>query len=534
MGSFTANTTINAGTGDVVAASASGTYNELFRATYTAPFGTSTTGTMQEAIQTHTITSAGYAGDLKYLLIKNTGNSVIELHFTLETWADSAPDTNGAEINVRFMIPVGDYMLLPNIRAVGWDTIATGAGAGVLTSQGITPDANLYEALDTIATADAQLAAEAVDGSETSIDVDDTTFLYPGDLIQLETEILRVLYITSTTAITTQRGVLGSSVATHSDDTPIRLPFFNAYHQYGDTSINGGGDGSAVKCKTDVHGRFKCYNMFGFCRDVNYDADGITPGSFNLQFRVGGGYQDLGLSGITASTHSGLAASTNYAFDIQVDGGTNFDNLTFTTDSSNLNFGGANGVISKIQSALDTQYRTAGNLFERGVTVSIVNGDIRFASKSNRSGSAIALTAEDGADASFFGTGRIPAVGNINAAVAAFFPNRFKSDPKKSPVTGVNAAAHVQTNLKSLEGMCWDDGKGNLLGAASGTISYSTGAMDITSAPPNSDFLFWISKGSAMSGGMKSTDEAGNSIKEFRFRVMNFNVDATIEFIGLN
>ena len=532
MPNFTANTTIQAG-GEKLSASASGDYGEVFRMTLSSPFGTSTTGTFQEAIQTHSITSAGYAKDLKYLLIKNIGKSAIELHFTIEAWTDAAPDahTADAERFLRFLIPVGDYMLLPNIRLVDYGTEGTGAGAGVMTAAGITPDPNLYEALNNTASGDAQLIAEALDGTETGIDVDDTSYLYPGDLIQVGTEVIRVDQISSATSFIGVRGAYGSSAASHSDDTAIRVPFFNAYHKYGDTSINGGGDGSAAKCKTDVNGRFKCFNFFGFGRDANYEADGITPGSVSIQFRTEGGYQELGLSGITSSTNSGLSASTNYAFDIQVDGGTNFDNLTFTTDSSNLNFGGANGIIPKIQAALDTQYYTAGNLFQRGVDVGIVNGDIRFTSRTNHSASAIALTAEDGADASFFGTGRVPAVGAIEPAVAKEFASRYVNKANVAPIIGSESS--IKSAIKGVAGMCTDNGKGNLIGAATGTINYGSGALDFT-ALPNADFKVWMSYGSALSGNVKTETTNCNAIKEFRFRGTNWNVDATIEFIGMN
>ena len=103
------------------------------------------------------------------------------------------------------------------------------------------------------------------------------------------------------------------------------------------------------------------------------------------------GYQELNLTGITPSTHSGLAASTEYKFNITVDGGSVFANLAFTTDASNLNFGGNNGIIGKIQAALDAQFYTAGNLFEKKVSVGIVNGDIRFTSGDRTRASAILL-----------------------------------------------------------------------------------------------------------------------------------------------
>ena len=228
---------------------------------------------------------------------------------------------------------------------------------------------------------------------------------------------------------------------------------------------------------------------------------GITAGSVAFKF-YNAGYQTLGLSDITSSTNTGLTASTAYEFDIQVDGGTNFANLSFTTDSSNVNFGGANGVISKIQTALDAQYYTSGNLFEKKVHVGIVNGDLRFTSGSHLSGSAIALTAGSSGTAEFFGTGRIPAVGSINSAVAAKLPDDVVYD-RVTYQSSPNEGAFM-----------YDDGYGNLTGAGTGTINYETGAIDFTNAPVNAEFVITALYTSPFSGRQNATDAAKmNSLK---------------------
>ena len=227
------------------------------------------------------------------------------------------------------------------------------------------------------------------------------------------------------------------------------------------------------------------------------------------------------MSGITSSSNTGLTASTNYALDIQVDGATNFDNLTFTTDSSNVNWGGNNGVISKIQSALDTQYYTAGNLFEKKVTVGIVNGDIRFTSGSNLTTSAIALTAEDGADASFFGTGRVPAVGSIKAAVAARVPN----DSYIDKISG--------DEKRNESAFFYDDGNGNIGGAASGYINYTTGEFYLENAPSNANFCISANYGSASAGGVKVLSAGNqNGISYIKARSVNQKIAGEIEFTG--
>ena len=70
--------------------------------------------------------------------------------------------------------------------------------------------------------------------------------------------------------------------------------------------------------QTDSSGRLKISNMMGYGRTADQVADGISciAGKF-----YSSGYQELGLSGITSNTHTGLAASTTYHFTVAVDGG---------------------------------------------------------------------------------------------------------------------------------------------------------------------------------------------------------------------
>ena len=198
------------------------------------------------------------------------------------------------------------------------------------------------------------------------------------------------------------------------------------------------------------------------------------------------------MSGITGNTHSGLTASTTYYFTIAVDGGSTIE-ISFTTDASNLNFGGSNGIISKIQTALDTQFYTAGNLFEKKVNVAIVDGDIRFTSGQHISASAIALTAGTsgaGASVRFFAqaNGRIPALANVPNAVAAKLPDDVTYDRV------------TYASIPNSQAFVYDDGNGNLFGAATGTINYETGAIDFRDAPPNAEFVISCMHTGAFSG----------------------------------
>ena len=117
--------------------------------------------------------------------------------------------------------------------------------------------------------------------------------------------------------------------------------------------------------------------FFGYGRNGDHVSTGITPGSIAIKFYQPG-YQEFGLSGITAGTHSGLSVSTAYYFSCAVDGGTT-DKITFTTDSSNLNFGGTNGIIQKIQDQFNAfYYNPVKNMFQDKVIIGIDKIDKHF------------------------------------------------------------------------------------------------------------------------------------------------------------
>ena len=235
------------------------------------------------------------------------------------------------------------------------------------------------------------------------------------------------------------------------------------------------------------------------------------------------GYQEVGLSGITSNTETGLTASTTYYFKIAVDGGSAYE-VAFTTDASNTKFGGNNGVISKIQAILDTQFYTEGNLFEKGVTCSIVNGDLRFTSHNRTRNSAIALTAGTSGTANtdelFDGTNQIarfPAT--VEAAVAARLPDD----------TVFSKDTYIENKNKGV--FAYDDGKGNITGVSTGTINYETGAIDIQ-GPNNAEFVVSFNYDSAHSGGIKDTNDRQNGIFQISARSMNSKIDAEVEILG--
>jgi hypothetical protein len=191
-----------------------------------------------------------------------------------------------------------------------------------------------------------------------------------GDLIRLENEICEVTAIgdksdLANNYVDIKRGLFGTSRATHADDVSVDFPFFNTQSDFD----------AFTYAQTNASGRFTAQNLFGYGRSLTYPS-GIVKGSFAMKF-YNNGYQELGLSGVTSASNSGLTASTAYQFIVAVDGGSDFD-VDFTTDASDLSVG---KVLSLIQAQFDSAYYAAsGNLKNKRLKVGIVNGDIRFTS----------------------------------------------------------------------------------------------------------------------------------------------------------
>ena len=436
----------------------------------------------------------------------NTGNTPLMIMAGYETYTTDTADGVTEYLHTMLMPNETYYPPIRGIIQTGADTVIVD---GTVVDNAA-PNSNEYE--DSGANADNTTATNNVVGSASN------TLLYlepytsaanctanlfrVGDLIRVDNEIMEVTAIgtkvdLANNTLTVKRAVYGSAASSgHGDEDDVVIPFFNAYHDYDKYSV----------AQTDSDGKFKAMNFFGLGR-TQTNVQGITAGSVSLKFYEAG-YQSLGLSGITGSTHSGLSANETYYFKIRADGATAADTSTteaeisFTTDASNLNFGGSNGIISKIQTALDAKFYDSVNtnvLFEKKVNVAIVDGDIRFTSGQYLSTSAIALTAgTSGATTSvrFFATanGRIPALANVPDAVAAKLPDDVSYD-RVTYATIPNSSAFV-----------YDDGKGNLFGAADGTINYETGAIDFRNAPPNAEFVISCMHTGAFSGKLNEAE----------------------------
>lgn len=488
---------------------------------------------------TNTEVQANSIAGAKAVIIKNNGLVAAEIQLKLVDYLDNSnvDDANSVDLgpgsatvdrNISMILAAGEYLYLPTVHMVSYAESASAANAKP-TTVGAYVDLDTNEYVDSTADVDSATADGVVNHAtatrvylEPYTSATDCTanLFHVGDLIRIRDEVMEVTAIGDKSNLANNyldviRGTHGSTAGTAAaDDDAVRLPFFNAYHDYDKFSVP----------QTDKSGKFKSMNFFGYGRVADSTSDGIVPGSIAGKF-YNSGYQSLGMSGITGDTNSGLAASTQYKFNLTVDGGSVFENLTFTTDSTNLNFGGANGIVNKIQTALNAQYYTSGNLFEKRVNVSIVGGDIRFTSGQRLSGSAILLAAPTSGTTPF-GVGRVPAIGNVNSPVPANVPT--------DKLVDVHGIARPNTDA-----FFYDDGHGNIAGAATGSINYTTGKIDFT-GPPNAEFVITANYDSAHGGGPNTSDTnvagagASNVITQISARSCNSKINCPIEIAVFN
>ena len=460
----------------------------------------------------------------KAILVENTGSVGCELMISTAEWTtddatDSADTLSDATHYLSFLLPSGECVYLPSNRLIGTST-NFGGGMGIAVDNAV-PDSNEYT--DSGADADTATDGAIASGTTTTtlyLEDGHSKFFKVGDLIRLENEICEVTAIgtgadLANSTLTIIRGLYGSTAATHADDVAVRFPFFNIHHDFDDTSYNGGGNGSATLAKTNGSGLFRAMNFFGYARTADTVCDGLVSGSVAIKF-YNSGFQEFGLAGITPSTKTGLAASTAYAFALTIDGGS-ADDIAFTTDSSDVTFG---NVVGKIQSAINDKYTTGTNLKGKKASIGIVNGDIRVASGSRLSTSAILLAAPSSGTTPF-AVGIIPAIGVVEKAVAGRLPD----DTIRDSVT--------YAERKNTTAFLLDDGRGNLKGAGgSGTINYETGEININ-AYPNAEFVVSANTKAAHSGGSEDSATTINGLVTLEARSCNQKADTEIRIISL-
>ena len=272
---------------------------------------------------------------------------------------------------------------------------------------------------------------------------------------------------------------------------------------------------------TDHSGRFAASNFFGVHRNVTGVAEGIVPGSVAIQFNNPAALH-LGLNNLGANTETGLTASDTYTFKLNIDG--IFADLSVTTDASNSLFTGKNGLIEKLNQAIEDA--VSAGTYPSGAVVSMVGGDIIITSKTaigqlggqmadNKGGnlsrgySQIQLSAT-GSGTSLLGSGRIP-----SGAFKEKYPLFMDQD-----LYPYNDSSVAEPNAAD---MLIDQGDGTLIRKKGGigTINYDTGAIDFQGCPPISDFRVWGTGRSALAGVMRTADATSNCIEKIAARSMN-------------
>ena len=309
-------------------------------------------------------------------------------------------------------------------------------------------------------------------------------------------EVLRVKSIDSTTTMTCYRGLYGTSAGDqgvsdystgHASGSAIMFPMFNTHSDvftYTTASLN-------------KYGKYHQTNFMGKFRGTTLSTVGIVPGSICMRF-YNPGYQAIGLEGITLSSKTGLTGGTTYEFSINVDG-KGVDDIAITADSSNTKFGGTNGFLHKLKSALnDAENDPTKNMYNRKVIVSLVGGDILLRSAQHNSGSSIVLAQADsltGGSSELFqsstAAGVFPLVANLEAGV-----------PARLPLDDIYDKTTFNT-IPNTHLLATDDGNGNITGAAKGTINYETGEINIT-GPRFGEFLWKADGGSPFAGAINS------------------------------
>ena len=533
MAKLTENLTITTGKGDTFNFNFAEQYNEVFNLRQEVD----SSDAFITLLSPSTTIGQSSIRNAKSIVVRNDGEVGAEIQFKVTDYKNNSnvDDANSIDISgdgaettryISALLGAGEYMFLPNARWVSYEADLSAANAKPTTSGD-------YLSLSSDLEVDTGLLLNdaGVEAADTSITVDNGKLFEIGDLIQLgindttatRIEVMRVTNI-ATHLLTVERALYGTSAADKDaqtdatsgavDNAKVYFPIFNIYGDYDTFSV----------VQTDAAGRFGVMNFFGYGRVGDDTSDGIVPGSVAGKF-YDPGYQAFGLKGITPSTNSGLSASTTYYLSVALNGGTT-DKITFTTDANNTNFGGTNGVVQKLQNAIDAlYYNPAKNGFQDGATVAIVDGDIRVTSHSRLSTSAVSITTNTdgtaGTDELFDGSniiGRIPV--SAAGAVAARLPDDTMIN--KEGVTVPNTSVFF-----------YDDGHGNIKGTATGTINYQTGALDFVGLP-NAEFAITANYDSAHGGGNNSGTGTQNMIVEIAARSCNSKINTPIEIVAFD
>ena len=488
---------------------------------------------------------AGSLKNAKGLVICNEGVVSAELNLSVAEWAHAAPDTNNSAggSDLKRVLNAGEFLYFPNLHLIEHTANNSAANGDADALDNTVPSTNMY--IDSGVNLDA-----ALEDSETALQVADIAPFEVGDLVQVgindttatRIEVMEVTSITDDSGtdddgpgiLSVTRALYGTSLADKDAQTDgtngavsganVHFPIFNAYYEY-----NYAISGSSQLNMTDGKGRYKINNFFGYARSsvARDEGQGVVGGSIALKF-YSSAYAEVKFpKPITSSTDSKVTASTAYAFDLTIDD-SSATNIPFTT-SSNTKFGGSDGILRKMQDAIDLAFE--GTAY--GCVVSIIDGALRFTSKSHMAAhdgtnGSLVLVADASSGTDLF-TGSVGIMPNDTA-----FPDAIKPRLPDDVIIDI-ASGRTTPNVSAF---MYDDGHGNLIyqGQTVGTISYKTGAMNWTiGSLPYAQFVLNGHYASALSGGVKlAGGHADTGISSINARSMNSKINTTIGVYAFN
>jgi hypothetical protein len=494
------------------------------------------------------------------IVIKNTSSIAAEIQLKLKDWKDDSDtdarnlatdlDSSGTSDSrfISFLLPAGNFIYLPTSRFLSYTPVNVADG-GVNSAAFAADGANSFLPSGvSVAVAGTTL----VDGSELdtvvnpetfTVDtggVDNSSMFKVDDLLLVDSEVMRVTAITGNT-LTVDRGLFGSTIAAHTDNTAISFWFGN------ESLVH-----NSSLCTTDQNGYFKQSGaFFGKARTTDKVGDGLVPGSVALgPFYSKGGYLDFGLQNIKSSDETGLAASTTYTFHVVIDqyhanGADGVDGETaiaFTTDASDTTFNNSgNAVLPKIQERFDALfYDASSGLHNKKVTINLVKGDIRITSHSNNVNTRVGIANISGTTP--FGVGRFPAKDGNNVPVVEGTLTGTTSDntdcisygpASSTPLEEIEDPVTNKT-IPNSAAFILDDGNGNLMynNAPVGRINYEKGHCEF-SFLPNAQFSVHGQSHSAHSGGVSYVGTGYNSIQTIYARSVNEKMKTKLNLLLL-
>ena len=275
----------------------------------------------------------------------------------------------------------------------------------------------------------------------------------------------------------------------------------------------------------DEKGRYACSNFFGQGRNANSQPAGIVKGSVAFKHYTPS-YAKFGFKNLTTSFDTKLSASTTYAFGLTINGLAT--TVSFTTDASDTTIGGVNGVLNKIQTAINDLVETEA--IPVGATVGIIDGDLCITALTGLgqvAGLAVNATAKAGdiiigapaSGTTVLGAGRFP---SKTTTYQAYLPTDTKVTLNRREVPNE-------------DDIIVDDGNGRLFkkNVQHGTIDYASGAFTLYGLPAYAEIRGFCSYSSALSGTLETNASFNSGAYKISARSCNAKANTRIKITNV-